>query len=86
MAENSNKLYCSAYNSKICLQFSLIFLFFCLMGKGPGVLNTVLKKKHQLFKALANMSEASRNSYAGVLSQVGCALLFVQLTNCTQHS
>jgi hypothetical protein len=57
-----------------------------LMGKGPGVLNTVLKKKHQLFKALANMSEASRNSYAGVLSQVGCALLFVQLTNCTQHS
>ena len=28
------------------------------MGKGPGVLNTVLKKKHQLFKALANMFEA----------------------------
>jgi len=25
------------------------------MGKGPGVLNTVLQKKHQLFKALANM-------------------------------
>jgi hypothetical protein len=45
------------------------------MGKGPGVLNTVLKKKHQLFKALANMSEGSGNSYAVVLA----------VTNCTQQ-
>jgi len=37
------------------------------MGKGPGVLNTVLKKKHHLFKALASMSEASGDSYAVVL-------------------
>jgi len=39
-----------------------------LMGKGPGVLNTVLKKKHQLFKGLANMSEASGTSYAVVVA------------------
>jgi hypothetical protein len=33
-------------NIKRCeVQFSLIFLFFGLMGKGPGVLNTVLKRK-----------------------------------------
>jgi hypothetical protein len=38
------------------------------MGRGPGVLNTVLKKKHQLFKALANMSEACGNSYTVVLA------------------
>ena len=38
------------------------------MGRGPGVLNTVLKKKHQLFKALANMFEACGNSYAVVLA------------------
>jgi hypothetical protein len=86
VAENSNKLYCSAYssttyssttyNSTTCLQFILIFLFFCLMGKGPGVLNTVLKQKHQLFNPLANVSEATGNSYTAVLA----------VTKRTQHT
>lgn len=41
-------------NIKSYIQLSFIFFFFDLVGKGPGVLNTVLKEKHKLFKALVH--------------------------------
>jgi hypothetical protein len=53
---NSKNFILVSVNTKRCeVQFSLIFLFFGLMGKGPGILKTVLQKK-------ASISATSGNS------------------------